>query len=155
MVANSYAGSSSAGGVLRLTTNGGPVILAENQSATKLFSVEPNGDATQSLSAGGLVKLAIALHCGNAGYSTRDRYFTSAAVLPTVTSGATAGRCTINTGIDLSTRFWTITPTTPTGGSPPASIDCNVSSVNNQQFDCALVDVDDFGLNSSIQILVY
>jgi hypothetical protein len=107
-----------------------------------------SGDVMQGISAGGLIKLAIAVHCGNTG-STIDRYFTVGAVAPTITNGATAGNCTINPGFDPAQRYWTITPT---GGADLQFVNCDIVS---GKFQCFLANADDIGMNSTIQILVY
>jgi hypothetical protein len=147
MVSNSYAGGSSAGGVLRLMTNGGRVLLVQNKSFTQLFSVEANGDATQSRNAGGLVKFAISAYCGSTG-STIYRYYTHG-IIPTITNGASDGRCTIDPGFDPSERYWTVTA--------PASGSMRLASCAASGGDlvCVRQNVDGIGYSGEIQVLIY
>ena len=147
MVTNSYAGGSSAGGVLRLMTNGGRVVLAQDKSFTQLFTLEANGDVTQSREAGGLVKLAISAYCNNSG-SVIQRYYTHG-MIPTIADGASPGACTIDPGFDPSDRYWTVTPTA--GGSMRLA-NCNLSG---EQFLCYRTDIAGAGSNGTIQILIY
>jgi len=147
MVVNSYAGVSNAGGVLRLMTNGGRVILAQNKSFSQLFSVEANGDVTQSRTAGGLVKFAISARCGDSG-SAINRYFTLG-IIPTIADGASPGTCVINPGFDPADRYWTVTAT---GGSSIRLANCNLSG---GQFLCMRTDVAGAGMSGDIQVLIY
>jgi len=147
MIVNSYAGGSSAGGVLRLMTNGGRVVLAQNKSFTQLFTVEANGDVTQSREAGGLVKLAISAYCNNSG-SVIQRYYTHG-IIPTIADGASPGTCTIDPGFDPSDRYWTVTPTA--GGSMRLA-NCNLSG---EQFLCYRTDIAGAGTGGEIQLLIY
>jgi len=146
MLTNSYAGGSNAGGVLRLMTNGGRVILAQNKSFTQLFTLEANGDVTQSRAAGGLVKFAISAYCSDSG-SMIYRYYTHG-IIPTIADGASPGACTINPGFDPADLYWTVTPT----GGEEISWVCDASG---ELFNCVLRDFDDRGINSDIQILIY
>jgi hypothetical protein len=142
------AGSgSSAGGVLRLTANGGRVMLAQNKSSTQLFTLEANGDVTQSPAAGGLVKAAIAAQCANED-SAIQRYYTHGRN-PTVTDGDSEGRCTIDPGFDPSARYWTVTA--PAGGS----IRLASCAVSDGQLQCTRTDVDGAGVNGPIHVLIY
>jgi hypothetical protein len=147
MLTNSYAGVGNQGGVLRLVTNGGRVILAQNKSFAQLFSVEANGDVTQSRTAGGLVKTAISAICGDSG-STIQRYFTQGRI-PTIADGATAGACTIDPGFDPAERYWTVTPT---GASDMRLAMCKVTS---SQFTCMRTNTSGAGVNGTIQVLIY
>jgi hypothetical protein len=147
MVTNSYAGVNNQGGVLRLMTNGGRVILAQNKSFSQLFSVEANGDVTQSLAAGGLVKVAISASCGDSG-SAIQRYYTQG-VIPTVADGASVGTCTINPGFDPSARYWSVTA--PTSGAMRMA-SCNVVGT---QLGCIRTDASGAGINGTIQVLIY
>jgi len=147
MVANAYPGGSSAGGVLRLMTNGGRVMLAQNKSFTQLFTLEANGDVTQSPAAGGLVKAAIAAQCADED-SAIQRYFTHGRV-PTITDGEDDGRCTIDPGFDPSARYWTVTA--PAGGS----IRLASCAASDGKFVCTRTDVDGAGVNGPIQVLIY
>jgi hypothetical protein len=147
MVANSYAGGSNAGGVLRLMTNGGRVLLVQNKSFTQLFTVEANGDVTQSRSAGGLVKVAISANCGNTG-SAIERYYTWG-IIPTITDGADLGMCTIDPGFDPSDRYWTVTAPAASGMRLAT---CNVSAA---KLYCIRTDVTGGGMNGPIQVLIY
>ena len=147
MVANSYPGGSNAGGVLRLMTNGGRVILAQNKSFTQLFTLEANGDVTQSRTAGGLVKVAISASCGSSS-STIYRYFTHG-IVPTIAPGASAGTCTINPGFDPADRYWTVTA--PTSGAMRLA-SCAASG---GQLLCTLTDVTGAGIDGDIQVLIY
>jgi hypothetical protein len=146
-VTNSYAGGSSSGGVLHLTTNGGRVILAQNKSFTQLFTLEANGDVTQSRTAGGLVKVAIAAYCGDTG-STITRYFTNG-IIPTIANGASEGTCTINPGFNPSDRYWTVTPT---DSSQMRLAYCNLSA---GQFNCMRTNITGGGVDGPIQMLIY
>jgi hypothetical protein len=147
MVTNSYAGGSNAGGVLRLMTNGGRVLLVQNKSFTQLFTLEANGDATQSRDAGGLVKFAISAYCSSSG-STVYRYYTHG-IIPTITNGASDGRCTIDPGFDPSQRYWTVTA--PAGGS------LRLASCAAESGDlvCVRQNIDGIGQNGEIQVLIY
>jgi hypothetical protein len=147
MVANAYPGGSSAGGVLRLMTNGGRVVLAQDKSFTQLFTLEANGDVTQSPVAGGLVKFAISAQCGDSG-SAIQRYYTHGRV-PTIADGESGGRCTIDPGFDPSNRYWTVTA--------PASGSMRLAScaVSGGKFLCIRTGVDGAGVNGVIQVLVY
>jgi hypothetical protein len=147
MVRNDYAGGSNAGGVLRLLTNGGRVLLAQNKSFTQLFTIEANGDVTQSATAGGLVKVAISAYCGNSD-SNIQRYFTHG-IIPTITNGASIGSCTINPGFDPSDRYWNVTA--PAGGS----MRLGSCAVSGGQFACIRTDVNGNGVNGVIHVLIY
>jgi hypothetical protein len=146
-VTNSYAGGSSAGGVLHLTTNGGRVLLAQDKSFTQLFTLEANGDVTQNRAAGGLVKVAIAAYCGDTG-STIIRSFTYG-IIPTVANGASEGTCTINPGFDPSDRYWTVTATDST---LMRLAFCNLSA---GKFNCMRTDITGAGRNGPMQVLIY
>jgi hypothetical protein len=147
MVTNSYAGGSNSGGVLRLMTNGGRIFLAQNKSFTQLFTVEANGDVTQSRTAGGLVKVAISASCGDSA-SSIQRYYTQG-IIPTITNGASPGACTINPGFDPADRYWTVTA--PTSGAMRLA-SCNAVS---GQFNCIRTDASGAGINGTIQVLIY
>jgi hypothetical protein len=148
MVTNSYTQSgSNAGGVLRLMTNGGRVVLVQNKSFTQLFSVEANGDVTQSRDAGGLIKFAIAAYCGDDD-ATIYRYYTHG-IIPTVTAGASAGPCTIDVGFDPSNRYWTVTA--------PASGSLRLAScaVSGGDLVCVRQNIDGIAYSGEIQVLIY
>jgi hypothetical protein len=147
MVVNSYPGASSPGGVLRLMTNGGRVVLAQNKSFTQLFTLEANGDVTQSRSAGGLVKVAISANCGDSN-STIQRYYTYG-IIPTIANGPSIGTCTINPGFDPSDRYWTVTA--PTSGAMQFA-SCGVVS---GQLSCIRTDITGAGSNGTLQVLIY
>jgi hypothetical protein len=147
-VVNSYAGGSNAGGVLHLTTNGGRVLLVQNKSFTQLFTVEANGDATQSRDAGGLVKFAISAYCGDDD-ATIYRYYTHG-YIPTVTAGTDAGRCTIDPGFDPSQRYWTVTA--PASGSIRLA-SCAVDKEYN--LACVRQNISGIGASGEIQVLIY
>jgi hypothetical protein len=147
MVTNSYAGGGSSGGVLRLMTNGGRVLLVQNKSFNQLFTVEANGDVTQSRDAGGLVKVAISAVCAEEN-STINRYFTHG-VVPTITDGESAGRCSIDPGIDVFDRYWTVTA--------PASGSIRLASCaeDGGLLVCTRTDIAGVGRSGEIQILIY
>jgi hypothetical protein len=147
MVTNSYAGARNSGGVLRLMTNGGRALLVQNKSFTELFVVEANGDATQSRDAGGLVKFAISAYCGDDN-NTIYRYYTHG-IIPSVTAGASAGRCTIDLGFDPSNRYWTVTA--PASGSMRLA-SCAVSAGD---LVCVRQNIDGIAYNGEIQVLIY
>jgi hypothetical protein len=147
MIANGYPGASSAGGVLRLMTNGGRVLLVQNKSFTQLFSVEANGDVTQNPAAGGLVKFAVSAQCANDD-SAIQRYYTHGKI-PTIADGDSEGRCTIDPGFDPSARYWTVTA--PASGS----IRLASCAVSDGKLQCTRTDVDGAGVNGPIQVLIY
>jgi hypothetical protein len=148
MVVNSYPGASNTGGVLRLMTNGGRVILAQNKSFTQLFTVEANGDVTQSNSAGGLVKVAIYANCDNTLPAITRHY--SHTYVPTITGGPTPGTCTIDPGIDISTRYWTVT-------APPYKNDMRLASCGDcgGNLCCLLTNTGGTGIDGDIIVLIY
>lgn len=146
MFTNSYAGVNNQGGVMRLNSNGGRFILAQDKSFNQRFSVDFNGDVTQSRTAGGLVKFAIAAMCTNSG-STIDRYYTQG-VIPTISDGTTPGTCTINPGFDPSDRYWTATAVS----TAARLATCNVSG---GQLSCLRTDSAGNGISGAIQIVIY
>ena len=132
--------------MLRLNSNGGRFILAQDKSFNQRFSVDYNGDATQSPAAGGLVKFAIAAYCHNSG-STIYRYYTHG-IIPTIMDGATPGTCTINPGFDPTDRYWTATAV-----STAARLATCI--VSGGQLSCLRTDATGNGIGGDIQIVIY
>jgi len=111
-----------------------------------------DGDAKQSLAGDGFVKAGIYVgQCGSAG-STIDRFFNNvntAAI--TVINGAGAGRCTIDFGFNMSSRYITATAY-GSGAARTVTFDF-VPAVN--RLDFFRFDQTGAGSNGGIMILVY
>ena len=138
-----YGGASSA------TNFGG--YFTNSTATTSGGALYANGDAKQSLAGDGFVKAGLYVDCGNAG-SLIVRSFNNVNTTPiTVIDGASAGRCTIDFGFNVSNRY--VTAMAFGNGVPRIVTFANGSTDN--RLDFFRFDQNGAGVDGGIMILIY
>jgi hypothetical protein len=108
-------GTSGSGGkfVISNASNSDPALTAQTSGSGPAGHFE--GDVTQSLTDGGIVKAAAMVYCSNAANAMLRRSYTSGPSAVTVT-GVDFGVCDVDFGFNLSNRFWSVSMVTNTSG---------------------------------------
>ncbi len=130
-------------------SGGGDFLKGVNYPGTStMFKVDTNGDFSQAVTAGGLVKAAALVRCGTAPLI--NRYFNNlSGSTPTVAPNGT-GACIVNFGADLFQRFFVATPT-ETVSPRMVSVQANAAgNINIYLFNSAGTPV-----NGDVMLLVY
>jgi hypothetical protein len=110
-----------------------------------------NGDAKQSLAGDGFVKAGVYVDCGNTASLIVRSFNNVNTTAITVINGTTPGRCTIDFGFNVSTRFLTATAF---GNGVPRIVNYIPGSTDNR-LDFFRFDENMNGLNGGIMILIY
>jgi hypothetical protein len=116
----------------------------------RVFSVNSDGDVSQSAAGDGLVKAAVYAMCHTTTYVTRSfNNVTGAGV--TIADGAAAGECTLDFGFDISNRYWVASA--PTNAS--RIVNCTLNATNNNKLNCYRFDNGGSGFSGTIMVMVY
>jgi hypothetical protein len=120
-------------------------------STTSGGALYANGDAKQSLANDGFVKAGLYVNCGNLS-SLIVRSFNNVNTTPiTVINGASAGRCTIDFGFNVSTRYISALSF---GGSTARTVTFAYGSTVNR-LDFFRFDQNEAGMDGGIMIMIY
>jgi hypothetical protein len=115
-----------------------------------VFRVRGNGDVSQSATGNGLVKAAVYANCSTVG-SVVDRSFnnvTGGAV--TIANGAAAGRCTLDFGFDISSRYWVAMAVV----ADSRFVTCSLNAAHNK-LNCYRFDAAGAGVSGDIIVTLY
>ncbi len=108
------------------------------------------GDAKQSLSGDGFIKAGVYLYCASAD-SLIHRFFNNVNTASiTVTNGASSGRCTVDFGFDVSSRF-----VSALAWDNGARIVTFRTGMTNNVLDFFRYDAAGNGMDGAIMILIY
>jgi len=120
------------------------------QSADVVFRVRGNGDVSQSATGNGLVKAAVYANCAAAGSSAPRSFNNVTGGAITIANGAATGRCTLDFGFDISSRYWVAMPVV----ASPRFVTC-ILNVDHNKLDCYRFDNAGAGANGFIMVTLY
>ena len=119
------------------------------EDANRVFSVQSNGDVSQSAAGDGLVKAAVYATCASAGSSVTRSFNNVTGGAVTIANGASAGRCTLDFGFNISSRYWV--------ASAPSSVlrvaTCTLNGTN--KLNCYRFDSAGNGISGTIMVTLY
>jgi hypothetical protein len=148
------ATSSSASRVLLLShtsTSGGVGLEVRSQSGT---AIQATGDVKQDLSSDGLVKAAVFANCAGSGSVIRRSFNNMGITAFSISSGPGDGRCTINFGVNVSSRYITASP--HTSGGTVLDRGVTVRNADSAQVEFFRFDTTTGeGSNGDIAVIVY
>ena len=107
-----------------------------------------HGDAAQELGSNGLVKAAAVVQCSTAATAEVIRFFNNDRTVSTdvTVTGLNTGRCRVNFGMNLSGRYWQVTPVQDPAGADFGASDtvrlanCHIwnQSPNSHELTCGV-----------------
>ena len=80
-----------------------------NEADNEVFSVDEEGDVSQTKTGDGLVKAAAKVFCANSSSSVAYSFDNINNATPTVGNGTVVGECTIDFGFQVNNRYWSAT----------------------------------------------
>jgi hypothetical protein len=122
-----------------------------NSSATSGAALYANGDAKQSLTGDGFVKAAVYVNCGSAGTGLIRSFNNVNTTAITVINGASAGRCTVDFGFDVTDRYIVATAY----GTGVARLVTYDPGAANDRLDFFRFDTAGAGVTGNIMVLIY
>ncbi len=110
-----------------------------------------DSDVGQSRTADGLVKAAVYAYCADSSGSYIHRSFNAVNTNSiTISSGASAGKCTIDFNFDINDRFWSAS----SYGLVAQGVSCQ-QGTSNDKLDCYRWSTAPAGVDGSIMVVVY
>ena len=107
---------------------------ADCEDASRVFSVQSNGDVSQSAAGDGLVKAAVYANCSSFVSSVTRSFNNVTGGAVTIANGASAGRCTLDFGFNISSRYWVAASV----GTVPRFVTCTINGGSNNKLATAL-----------------
>ncbi len=116
-----------------------------------VFRVHGNGDVSQSATGNGLVKAGVYANCSmGASVSRSFNNVTGGAV--TIASGAASGKCTLDFGFDISSRYWVASAVIQ---DEARIVTCILNAASNNKLDCFRFDAAGMGVSGNIMVTLY
>jgi hypothetical protein len=121
------------------------------QSADVVFRVRGNGDVSQSVTGNGLVKAVVYATCSTVASSILRSFNNVTGGAVTIANGAAAGRCTLDFGFNISSRYWVATAV----GNSPRFVACIPNGASNNKLDCYRFNEAGNGASGNIMVTLY
>jgi hypothetical protein len=122
-----------------------------NSTATSGAALYANGDAKQSLTGDGFVKAAVYANCGSAATGLIRSFNNVNTTAISVINGASAGRCTVDFGFDVTDRYVVATAY----GTGVARLVTYDPGAANDRLDFFRFDTAGTGVTGNIMVLIY